>query len=152
MVSGAPMAALQRVLRAAPPIGCGMDDNSVEWPCGVVVAPLGGRATLGNAYVITTRALGAFRSGTLVSVHADQATPYHVLALQTAMNEGSMYAKYIHVYTFGIEYQGRPLPADGAALVEWMGGYPFEASQKLADALGPQAYDPETYRHVFFRM
>mgnify|MGYP004171461509 CR=1 FL=1 len=152
MVSGAPMAALQRVLRAAPPIGCGRDDNNVEWPCGVVVAPLGSWATLGDAHVITTRALGAFRPGILVSVHADRATPYHVLALQTAMNEKSKYAKYTHVYTFGIEYQGRSLPADGAALAEWMGGHPFEASQKLADALGPQAYHPETHRHVFFRM
>ena len=61
------MERLYDVLRAAP-IGCGRYNN-IDWPCGVVVCPIGCWATLGSAYVVTTRAVGAF-AGPLVSVEA----------------------------------------------------------------------------------
>ena len=153
MVSSAPTNALARVLRAAPPssTGCGRDANNVEWPCGVVVAPVGCWATLGDAYVITTRRTGDFAPGTLRGADSAHGTPYWVLALQTAMNERAAAPKYVHVHRFGIANQGRPMVA-GATLVPWMGGRLFEPSPGLVDALGPAVYKPDTYRYVFFRM
>ena len=151
MVSGAPTNALARVLRAAPAsTGCGRDANNVEWPCGVVVAPAACWATLGDAYVITTRRTGDFASGTMRGADSAHGTPYWVLALQTAMNERAAAPKYVHVHRFGIAHQGRPL--EGAATVTWMGGHPFAASPELVDTLGPAVYDPDKYQYVFFRM
>tara|TARA_B100000963_G_scaffold348331_1_gene355771 strand:+ start:2083 stop:2526 length:444 start_codon:yes stop_codon:yes gene_type:complete len=146
VVSSAPTSALARVLRAAPPAtGCGVDANNVAWPCGVVVAPIGCWATLGHAYVITTRPIGDFKPGALRGADSAQGTPYWVLALQTAMNA----RKYMYVHRFGIAHQNRPLA--GAELVEWMGGQLFEASPGLLDTLGT-GYDADKYRYVFFRM
>ena len=151
MVSHAPTNALERVLRAAPSsTGCGRDANNIEWPCGVVVAPVGCWATLGDAYVITTRRTGDFAPGTLRGADSAHGTPYWVLALQTAMNERAARPKYVHVHRFGIANQGRPLK--GAAMVTWMGGHPFEPSPGLVDTLGPDVYKPDKYQYVFFRM
>lgn len=151
MVGYAPTNALARVLRAAPSsTGCGRDSNNVEWPCGVVVAPVGCWATLGDAYVITTRRTGDFAPGALRGADSAHGTPYWVLALQTAMNERAAAPKYVHVHRFGIAHQGRPL--EGAGLVSWMGGRLFEPSSGLVDALGPEVYKPDKYQYVFFRM
>ena len=141
---------LRAVLRAAP-IGCGRYNN-IDWPCGVVVCPIGRWATLGSAYVVTTRAVGAFAEGAVLNADAAPSTPYHVLALQTALNEQSGRPKYVHIHRFGIAHQSDSATVDPAELMGWMGGRPFEASQKLLDSLGSGAYDPKEYRYVFFRM
>ena len=101
--------------------------------------------------MITTRVVGAFAPGALRSADTSRGTPYHVLALQTAMNEKSGYPKYIHIHRFGISHETRPVCADGAELVEWMGGVPFQASPELLDALGPGALSA-AHRYVFFRL
>ena len=151
MVSYAPTNALARVLRAAPAsTGCGRDANNVEWPCGVVLAPVGRRVTLGDAYVITARRTGDFAPGALRGADSTRAAPDWVLRLQATMNERAAWPKYVHVHRFGIAHQGRPL--EGAATVTWMGGHPFEASPELVDTLGPAVYNPDKYRYVFFRM
>ena len=141
---------LHEVLRAAP-TGCGRY-NSIDWPCGVVVAPVGASATLGSAYVITTRMAGAFAPGAVRSADAAPGTPYHVLAMQAALNKGSGSPKYLHIHRFGIAHQSEPANENAATLMGWMGGRPFPASSKMLDALGPGAYDPKKYRYVFFRM
>tara|TARA_B100000963_G_scaffold49906_1_gene38117 strand:+ start:164 stop:607 length:444 start_codon:yes stop_codon:yes gene_type:complete len=141
---------LFEVLRAAP-IGCGRYNN-IDWPCGVVVMPIGCWATLGSAYVITTRMRDAFAPGALRSADAASGTPYHVLALQTALNEKSGSPKYIHIHRFGIAHQNEPANEDAVEMMQWMGSRPFAASPRLLDALGPRAYDPQKYRYVFFRM
>tara|TARA_X000001036_G_scaffold183167_1_gene173127 strand:- start:4001 stop:4435 length:435 start_codon:yes stop_codon:yes gene_type:complete len=144
------MERLYDVLRAAP-IGCGRYNN-IDWPCGVVVCPIGCWATLGSAYVVTTRAVGAFAEGALLSADSAPGTPYHILAMQTALNERSGSPKYVHIHRFGIAHQSDSANVDPAQLMRWVGGHPFEASQKLLDSLGSGAYDPKEHRYVFFRM
>ena len=141
---------LYEVLRAAP-TECGRYNN-IDWPCGVVVAPVGCWSTLGSAYVVTTRMAGAFASGAVSNADATPGTPYHVLAMQTALNEGSGSPKYLHIHRFGIAHQSEPANENAATLMGWMGGRPFPASSKMLDALGPGAHDPKKYRYVFFRM
>lgn len=141
---------LSRVLRAAPTTGCGRDGNNVDWPCGVVVVPTEAWATLGNAYVITTRSIDAFNAGTLRSAYSNQGTPNYVLALQKAMNAEKH--KYVYLHRFGIAKQAAPVDTDDVVLVQFMGGRPFEASSDLLDAIGPEALNTDKYRHVFFRV
>lgn len=145
------MVQLHDVLRAAP-IGCGRYNN-IEWPCGVVVAPIGCWATLGSAYVVTTRSVGAFTPGALLSADSVQGTPYHVRAMQTALNEKSGSPKYLHIQRFGIAHQSDSASVDDATLMRWMGAKPFlKASKTMLDSLGSGAYDPDKRRYIFFRM
>ena len=144
------MERLYEVLRAAP-VGCGRYNN-IDWPCGVVVAPIGCWATLGSAYVVTTRGTDAFAPGALLSADLAPGTPYHVLAMQTALNEQSGSPKYMHIHRFGIAHQSDSANVDPAQLMQWMGGRLFKPSPEMLQSLGSGAYDPKEHRYVFFRM
>lgn len=144
------MVQLHDVLRVAP-TGCGRYNN-IEWPCGVVVAPIGCWATLGSAYVITTRGVGAFKEGAVISANSAPGTPYHVLAMQSALNEQSGRPKYVHIHRFGIAHQSDSASVNAEKLMQWMGGRSFKASPKMLQSLGSGAYAPKEYRYAFFRM